>query len=33
MDSACACICPRDRNSLCFEYGGGPDSATLVDCE
>jgi len=32
-DAACACICPRDRDSVCAHgFDRGPDSASLVYC-
>ena len=31
---ACACACPRDRNSVCWSpFPRGPGAATLVRCE
>ncbi|HKO49533.1 MAG TPA: hypothetical protein VJV79_17510 [Polyangiaceae bacterium] len=31
--SACACICPRDRKSLCVHgFDDGPNSAELIYC-
>jgi hypothetical protein len=33
-DDACACICPRAGDSLCWSnFDNGPGSATLVHCE
>jgi hypothetical protein len=32
-DAACACICPRNADSVCFSgFDDGPGSATLVHC-
>jgi len=34
VNDACACICPADRDSVCFSaFDGGPYSATRVYCE
>jgi len=32
-EAACACICPRDRDSVCAHgFDRGPDAASLVYC-
>jgi hypothetical protein len=32
-EAACACICPRDRDSVCSHgFDRGPDAASLVYC-
>ena len=34
IDGACACVCPRDRKSVCSsDFDDGPSSATLVFCD
>jgi len=34
INGACACICPRDRDSVCSSgFDDGPNSATLVHCD
>jgi hypothetical protein len=34
IDGACACVCPRSKDSVCFStFDHGPSSATLVYCE
>jgi hypothetical protein len=33
LNAACACVCPRDRDSVCWsDFDDGPDSATFVGC-
>jgi hypothetical protein len=32
-DQACACICPRDKESLCLSGLPAPGSATRVTCD
>ncbi len=34
IDGACSCICPSNRDSVCFSgFDDGPNSATPVFCE